>query len=84
MCHTQSANFDELLDEVATKVKSHEGFKAADAGPTNENRGGRWIIPAGGETDIFMISRRRGRRRREGSDLMVIEFDNSRVNPDGG
>lgn len=72
--YPESANFDELWHKVATKVKSHEGFKAADAGSTNEHGGG-WIPR--GEAIV-------SRRWRERSDLMVIKFDDSRVNPDGG
>ena len=71
--YLESANFDEFWNEVATEVKSHERFKAADAGSTNEHGGNR--IPKG----KAIVSR----GWREGSDLMVIEFDDSRVNPDG-
>ncbi|KAK8543146.1 hypothetical protein V6N12_015711 [Hibiscus sabdariffa] len=74
----ESANFDELRDEVATEVKSHEGFKAADAGSTDEHGGGRIL-----RRDTAVSPGRRRWRRREGSDLMVVEFDDGRVNPDG-
>ncbi|KAK8558998.1 hypothetical protein V6N12_042287 [Hibiscus sabdariffa] len=60
-------------NQVATEVERHEGFKPADAGSTNEQRGGR------GEA---ILTGRRWKRKR--SHLAVIEFDDRRVNPDGG
>lgn len=60
-------------------MKSDEGFKATNGGSTNEHGGGRLILR--GDSGVVFVSRRRWRR--EGSDLMVVEFDDGRVNPDG-
>lgn len=72
--YPENANFDELWDEVATKVESNEGFEPADAGSANEDGGGK--IPRRDEGIV-------GRWSREGTELMVIEFDDSGVNSDG-
>lgn len=55
-------------------MEGDEGFEAADASAANEDSGGGVL----GREAVL------GRRRREGSDLAVFEFDDGGVDTDGG
>lgn len=71
---------DQFGDEVAAEVEGHKRFEATDARAANEN-GGRSITRL---LLFFVVVVVRGRGRGEGGDLVIVQFDDSGVDPNRG